>query len=199
MLLSPDRRLHEMITFNRGVTFSLASLSGGSALLFAALHCGVTMRREWNDAMLQTCDPGFASELRITLRLLDLEGYHPRIGESWRSIQSQWLAFAAGTSSVRTSLHNHTDSDGRKSSLAADVQDDYSSSPINALTLLRCARSQGLTTGALWGLPESTRALLISWNLKSKVPNDLKVGWDRYHVEPLQHTSQEDDATSHQQ
>jgi hypothetical protein len=139
-----------------------------------------------NDDRLTECFPGFAPRIKAVLTALEAQQFRPRIQEAYRSPEDQLQAFNTGFSKVKFGFHNCTGAGNVKEALACDILDD--DNPLNPgtrylLALALAARSQGLQTGILWGLPAPLAAgvegALATRNLDSVV----KVGWDPTHTE----------------
>jgi hypothetical protein len=88
---------------------------------------------------------------------------------------------------VKFGFHNVTGADGRKESLAVDLLDDDAPLAPGAPYVLRlaaAAAAEGLTTGALWGLPAKLKAGTAAAIAAGDFAAPVKIGWDPCHVEP---------------
>lgn len=147
-----------------------------------------TARRQRNQARMHELFPTFASRVASTIRVLEDEGWRPRIQDAWRSIEAQTAACAAGHSRMRFGFHNLTGADGRPEALAVDLLDD--DAPLNPgkpylLRLAGAAEQSGLCSGIRWGLPRRlARAIDEAITLREwQAP--VKIGWDPTHLQPV--------------
>lgn len=139
-----------------------------------------------NNQKLAECYPTFANLVRDALQRVEQAGFRPRIQDGWRSPADQLKAYESGHSKLRFGLHNVTGSGGTKESLAVDVlDDDQPLAPTNVylLTLAIAARSDGLETGILWGLPQNLAKGVEDAVAANNTANSVKVGWDPTHVQ----------------
>lgn len=142
-------------------------------------------RLDRNRLRLQDCHAVFRDALARVLDDLHVQGFRPRIQDSWRSTEEELKAYTSGRSQVRRGFHSITDVDGLPAALAADVlDDDHPLAPARPylLALTRAARAHGLNTGLLWGLPSATR-IKINAALAAGTDWAGVVGWDPTHCE----------------
>lgn len=139
-----------------------------------------------NGERLDECHPAFRAALRRVLRLVEADGYRPRIQDAYRDPAVQLAAFEAGRSQLRYGLHNVTSAAGRPEALAADVLDDDAPLAPARRYLLRLAIAAdqcGLETGIGWGLPTALRRHLDLAIAHREVEATVKLGWDPCHVQ----------------
>jgi len=144
-------------------------------------------RKQRNSDRMTTLYPTFAARIAAVIAGLESEGLRPRIQDAWRSPEDQKKAFDAGHSKLLFGFHNVTGDGGRPESLAVDLLDD--DAPLNAsktyiLKLAAVAESEGLATGARWGLPPKMRTAIDNAIAHADWEADVKIGWDPLHVEP---------------
>jgi hypothetical protein len=139
-----------------------------------------------NDDRLTECFPEFAPRIKAVLAALEAQQFRPRIQEAYRSPEDQLQAFNTGFSKVKFGFHNITGANGVKEALACDVLDDdnpLTPSTRYLLALALAARSQGLQTGILWGLPAPLAAGVEGALATGNLDSVIKVGWDPTHTE----------------
>jgi len=144
-------------------------------------------RKARNAQRLTECHPAFAARLTRVITRLEDAGIRPRIQDAWRSPQDQLTAFLNGNTKVKFGFHNVTGADGRKESLAVDLLDDDAPLAPGAPYVLRlaaAAAAEGLTTGALWGLPAKLKSGTAAAIAAGDFDAPVKIGWDPCHVEP---------------
>jgi LysM repeat protein len=139
-----------------------------------------------NNDRITECFPAFGPRIRAVLDALEAQQFRPRIQDAYRSPEDQLKAFNGGFSKVKFGFHNITGDGGVKEALACDVLDD--DSPLAPgtrylLALAAAARSQGLQTGILWGLPAPLAAGVEGALATGDISSVIKVGWDPTHTE----------------
>lgn len=143
-------------------------------------------RQVRNGERVRQCHPVFRQGVKRVLRLLEQDGYRPRIQDAFRSPELQMAAYQAGRSSLVWGFHNATTPDGQPDALAVDILDDeapLAPSRRFMLALAIAADRCGLETGICWGLPPELRTALRA-AIAARTPDAVvKVGWDPCHVQ----------------
>jgi hypothetical protein len=143
-------------------------------------------RKQRNTDRLKECFPAFATRVRAVITDLESRGFRPRIQDAHRSIADQEKAFKEGHSKVKFGYHNVTGAGGKAESLAVDLLDD--DNPLNpprkyVINLVSAARTQGLHSGAFFGLTANLKKGLESAADALDISPGVKIGWDPTHLE----------------
>jgi len=145
-------------------------------------------RKKRNESRLKELHPKFRARLERVIATLEADDIRPRIQDGWRSKEDQLKAYQAGTSKLKFGFHNVTSDTGVPEALAVDLLDD--NNPLNPtkaylLKLAAAGEKAGLSTGLRWGLPTALRAAIDNAIATKSWLEEVKVGWDPCHVEPV--------------
>lgn len=172
-------------------------LSGlGVTQSIACLSMTEDARKARNVERLGLCYPPFAGRIAAVIARLELEGFRPRIDQSWRTPAQHAQQVADGTSKSSWSFHMATTPDGKPDALAVDLLDDDYPVPSNhqqewpdrfrqyVLWLATLTRQFGLETGVDWGLSTDERRALATALTTDPLSYHGPFGWDPLHCEP---------------
>lgn len=143
-------------------------------------------RQKCNQKRLSELHPVFRLKIESIIRVLDRNGFRPRIQEAWRSLEDQQRAFDAGRTELLYGFHNVTAEDGTPEALAVDLLNDDAPMSLNGryvLQLAAAAEEAGLVTGIRWGLSKESAEVIDEAIAHRNWDAAICVGWDPMHVQ----------------